>query len=114
MPQRIISFLLERKVALSGKKPDDCDTCDGTSNKQKTTNTATASKNQQPKAPMVKLAAVVASLLVVGAHAISSSGSSVLVLLEPKLKRDDYSVFFNGLQGALLLTAADVLNTSNF
>lgn len=33
-----------------------------------------------------------------GAWAISSSGSSVLVVLEPKLNRDDYSQFFNGLE----------------
>jgi len=49
---------------------------------------------------MVKLALVISSVLLAGAHAISSAGGSVLVLLEPKLKRDDYSIFFNGLQGA--------------
>jgi hypothetical protein len=48
---------------------------------------------------MVKLALFISSLLLAGAHAISSSGSSVLVLLEPKIKRDDYSLFFAGLQG---------------
>lgn len=52
---------------------------------------------------MLKFAVLVAGLLVSGAHAISSSGSSVLVLLEPKLKRDDYSLFFNGLEGSLSL-----------
>ncbi|KAB5592117.1 Oligosaccharyltransferase complex subunit beta [Ceratobasidium theobromae] len=30
--------------------------------------------------------------------AISSTGNSVLVILDPKLKRDDYSTFFNGLK----------------
>ncbi|KAG8697023.1 oligosaccharyl transferase glycoprotein complex, beta subunit [Ceratobasidium sp. 394] len=30
--------------------------------------------------------------------AISSTGNSVLVILEPKLKREDYSTFFNGLK----------------
>ncbi|KAG8758548.1 oligosaccharyl transferase glycoprotein complex, beta subunit [Ceratobasidium sp. 428] len=30
--------------------------------------------------------------------AISSTGNSVLVILEPKLKREDYSIFFNGLK----------------
>lgn len=54
----------------------------------------------QLKRVMVKLALVISSLLLAGAHAISSSGGSVLVLLEPKLKRDNYSLFFAGLQGA--------------
>lgn len=30
--------------------------------------------------------------------ALSSTGNSVLVLLEPKLKREDYSTFFKGLE----------------
>ncbi|KAF8311567.1 Dolichyl-diphosphooligosaccharide-protein glycosyltransferase [Clavulina sp. PMI_390] len=46
----------------------------------------------------MKVAAVVGSLFVAGAYALSSSGSSVLVLLEPKLKRDDFSLFFGGLE----------------
>jgi len=32
------------------------------------------------------------------AFARSSTGNKVLVVLEPKLSRDDYSVFFNNLE----------------
>lgn len=34
-----------------------------------------------------------------GLYAKSSTGNSVLVIVEPK-KQDDYSLFFNGLKGS--------------
>ena len=41
--------------------------------------------------------------LAAAALARSSTGSSVLVILEPKLKQDDYSLFFGGLRGMYVL-----------
>jgi oligosaccharyltransferase complex subunit beta len=38
-----------------------------------------------------------AAVALVGAR--SSTGDNVLVVLEPSLKRDDYSIFFGGLEG---------------
>ena len=38
------------------------------------------------------------ALLPLQALAISSTGSSVLVVLEPKLNRDDFSLFFGDLE----------------
>jgi oligosaccharyltransferase complex subunit beta len=37
--------------------------------------------------------------LVVASLGRSSTGSSVLVILEPKLAKEDYSLFFDGLTG---------------
>jgi hypothetical protein len=35
--------------------------------------------------------------------ALSSTGNSVLVILDPKLKREDYSTFFNGLKSRYIV-----------
>jgi oligosaccharyltransferase complex subunit beta len=43
------------------------------------------------------LAAYLAAAIVV-ASAKSSVGNEVLVVLEPNLKREDYSIFFDGLE----------------
>ena len=46
---------------------------------------------------------VVEALLVLGIASLASSksskGDSVLVILDPKLHQDNYSIFFNGLRG---------------
>ncbi|KAF8725150.1 Dolichyl-diphosphooligosaccharide--protein glycosyltransferase 48 kDa subunit, partial [Rhizoctonia solani] len=49
---------------------------------------------------MVKLLGLLSAAWYAVSHvaAISSTGNSVLVVLDPKLKRDDYSAFFNGLK----------------
>jgi hypothetical protein len=49
------------------------------------------------------------TLLSLAAYALarSSTGSSVLVILEPKLKQADYSLFFDGLRGNLTFSGLE-------
>lgn len=50
------------------------------------------------------VSALVSFLALAGnAFARSSTGDSVLVLLDPSLKREDYSKFFGGLEGESIL-----------
>lgn len=53
------------------------------------------------RSPWANLSLFAAGLLasIPTAAAISSTGDSVLVLLEPKLKRDNFSKFFGSLEG---------------
>lgn len=37
--------------------------------------------------------------MVIGAHGKSSTGDSVLVVLDPSLKRENFSIFFKQLEG---------------
>lgn len=42
-------------------------------------------------------------------HAKSSTGDSVLVILDNKLNRSDYSLFFDGLEGTLELVLINLI-----
>jgi oligosaccharyltransferase complex subunit beta len=55
----------------------------------------------------LRLWALLAQLLALTALAIgrSSTGDSVLVVLDPSLKQEDYSLFFSGLKSMLHIHA---------
>jgi oligosaccharyltransferase complex subunit beta len=55
----------------------------------------------------LRLWALLAQLLALAALSIgrSSTGDSVLVVLDPSLKQEDYSLFFNGLKSMLHIHA---------
>lgn len=61
---------------------------------------------------MVALWGLLAHLVALAAmvSAKSSTGDSVLVVLEPSLKREDYSMFFGGLESTWRRLRADRRN----